>query len=58
MRPRPFGAVFDADVQPQLRPRGSVLAVHAQVGGHVPNLWQEEHIQREAVSLTPANPRG
>lgn len=28
MRPCPFGTIFDTDVQPQLGPRGSMLAVH------------------------------
>lgn len=38
MWPRSFWAVLHTDVQPQLRPCGSVFAVHTEVGRHISNL--------------------
>lgn len=41
MGPRSFWAVLDTDVQPQLSPRGSVFAVHTEVGCHISNLQNQ-----------------
>lgn len=41
MWPRSFWAVLHTDVQPQLCPRGSVFAVHTEVGCHVSNLQNQ-----------------